>query len=165
MPRPIYDKLAKMSRAKLDKLEYDHGVHYERFTSAKDAKSSDIQSMDKKYQKLLSKARKDMQESVPKALGTAMEMRYLDADILIAKSILNVLRSNQFYHRMMVMLIQDTKAGVEYDPGRISNIIPAEFSDLIEGSILSTNMDGLLKDLKDELDEKVGPNNSGGNPQ
>ena len=41
------------------------------------------------------------------------------------------------------MLIQDVKAGVEYDPSRVDNMASSEFSELVEGSILSTNLDGI----------------------
>ena len=80
--------------------------------------------------------------------------------MLIAQSVLTVLRSNQFYHRLMVMLVQDVKAGVEYDPSRVDNLASSEFSELVEGSILSTNLDGILGDLRSELDEQIGGNES-----
>jgi hypothetical protein len=89
-----------------------------------------------------------------------MEMRHVKADLLIAKSVLAVLRSNQFYHRMMVMLIQDVKAGVEYDPNRIENLVPMEFSELVEGSVLSSNLGDLLGDLSSE----TGTGDGGGPP-
>ena len=79
-------------------------------------------------------------------------MRVVKSDLLIAKSVLTVLRSNRFYHRMMVILIQDVKSGVEYDPRRIDDLIPAEFSELVEGSVLSTKMEGLLGELKSDLE-------------
>ena len=56
----------------------------------------------------------------------------------------------------MVMLIQDTKAGVQYDPEKVKNLIPLEFSELIGESIISTNMDGILSDLKNEIDSNIG---------
>ncbi len=155
MPRPIYDRLAKMSKKKLDKLEYEHNQHFVTFSNAKEGKTNEVQTLDKRLDKLRSKARKENEESVAKALGTAMEMRHVKADLLISKSVLTVLRSNQFHHRMMMMLIQDIKAGVEYDPNRIANLVPTEFSDLVEGSILASNMGGILGDLKSELDEQL----------
>ena len=87
-----------------------------------------------------------------------MEMKQTKAEILIAKSVLTVLRSNQFYNRLMRMLAQDIKSGVKYDQNRVSNLIPSEFSELIEESVLSTNMDGVLRDLKIELDRNIGEN-------
>ena len=87
-----------------------------------------------------------------------MEMKQTKAEILIAKSVLTVLRSNQFYNRLMMMLAQDIKSGVKYDQNRVSNLIPSEFSELIEESVLSTNMDGVLRDLKIELDRNIGEN-------
>ena len=158
MARPIYDRLAKMNKRKLDGLEYDHQQHLTRFSNAKEGKVSDVQSLDKKLGKLRSKATKELESSVPRALGTAMEMRHVKADLLIAKSVLSVMRSNQFYHRLMVMLVQDVKAGVEYDPSRGDNLASSEFSELVEGSILSTNLDGKLGDLRSELDERIGGN-------
>ena len=155
MPRPIYDRLAKMSKKKLDNLEYTHNQHFARFTGAKNSKSDQIQALDKRLEKLRSKAKKEMEDSVPKALGTAMEMRYVKADLLISKSVLTVLRSNQFYHRLMMMLIQDTKSGVEYNPDRIAKIVPDEFSDLVGKSIISSNMEGVLGGLRAELDHQV----------
>jgi len=154
--RPIYDRLAKMNKRKLDGLEYDHQQHLSRFSNAKDGKIDEVQSLDKRLRKLKDKASKEMESSIPKALGTAMEMRHVKADLLIAKSVMTVMRSNQFYHRLMVMLIQDVKAGVEYDPSRVDRLASSEFSDLVEGSIISTNMDGILDDLKSELDDHVG---------
>ena len=116
MARPIYDKLAKMRKSKLDSLEYGHQQHLTRFSNAKEGKVSEVQSLEKKLTKLRKKASNELESSVPRALGTAMEMRHVQADLLIAKSVLSVMRSNQFYHRLMMMLIQDVKAGVEYDP-------------------------------------------------
>ena len=152
MPRPIYDRLSKTSKKKLDALEYEHNQHFVTFSNAKDSKVNEIQAIENRLNKLKSKARKELEKSVPNALGTAMEMRYVKADLLIMKSILTVLRSNQFYHRLMMMLIQDTKAGVEYDPNRIADLVPQEFSDLIEQSIISSNMENMLGDLRTELD-------------
>ncbi len=156
MAKPIYDKLAKMSKRKLDGLEYDHQQHLTRFSNSKEGKVNEVQSLDKRLGKLRSKASKELESSVPRALGTAMEMRHVKADLLIAKSVLSVLRSNQFYHRLMVMLIQDVKAGVEYDPSRVDNMASSEFSELVEGSILSTNLDGILGELRSELDGSLG---------
>jgi len=156
MSRPIYDRLAKMPKKKLDKLEYDHQQHLVRFMNAKDGKSDEIQSMEKKYSKLKDKATKEITISIPRVLGTAMEMRQIKAEILISRSVLALLRSNQFYHRFMVMLIQDTKAGVQYNPEKVKNLIPLEFSELIGESIVSTNMDGILSDLKNEIDSNIG---------
>ncbi len=150
MSRPIYERLAKTPKRKLDKLEYGHQQHLTRFSNAKEGKLNEVQEIDRRLEKLRSKASKELKSSVPRSLGTAMEMRHVKADLLIAKSVLAVLRSNQFYHRMMVMLIQDVKAGVEYDPNRIENLVPMEFSELVEGSVLSSNLGDLLGDLSSE---------------
>ncbi len=160
MAKPIYDRIAKLSKRKQDALEYEHQQHLTRFSNSKEGKVSEVQSLDKKLGKLRSKAAKELETSVPRALGTAMEMRHVKADLLIAQSVLTVLRSNQFYHRRMVMLVQDVKAGVEYDPSRVDNLASSEFSELVEGSILSTNLDGILGDLRSELDEHIGGNES-----
>ncbi len=160
MAKPIYDRIAKLSKRKQDALEYEHQQHLTRFSNSKEGKVSEVQSLDKKLGKLRSKAAKELETSVPRALGTAMEMRHVKADLLIAQSVLTVLRSNQFYHRLMVMLVQDVKAGVEYDPSRVDNLASSEFSELVEGSILSTNLDGILGDLRSELDEQIGGNES-----
>ena len=156
MPKPIYDRLSRMSKKKLDKMEYEHNQHFVTFSNAKDSKVQEIQALDSRLEKLRTKARKEIEESVPNALGTAMEMRHVNADLLISKSVLTVLRSNQFYHRLMMMLIQDTKAGVEYDPNRVANLVPTEFSDLVGKSILSSNMDGILGELRSEIDDQLG---------
>ena len=87
--------------------------------------------------------------------GDSTEMRHVQADLLIAKSVLSVMRSNQLYHRLMMMLIQDVKAGW-YDPSRVDNLAASEFSELVEGSIISTNLDGILGDLRSELDGHLG---------
>ena len=150
MSRPIYERLAKTPKRKLDKLEYQHQQHLTRFSNAKEGKLNETQELDRRLDKLRTKATKELESSVPRSLGTAMEMRHVKADLLIAKSVLAVLRSNQFYHRMMVMLIQDVKAGVEYDPDRIENLVPMEFSELVEGSVLSSNLGDLLGDLSSE---------------
>lgn len=84
-------------------------------------------------------------------MGIAMEMRHVRADLMIARSVRTILRANEFYHRMMVVLIQDTKSGVDYNPERIEKLIPAEFSDMIDKSIISTDLSGLLDELKQEI--------------
>ena len=152
MSRTEYQKLAKISKRKLDKLEYEHQQHLTRFSGAMESKMNHINELERSLEKLRKKAERGMQTSVPKSLGTAMEMRVVKSDLLIAKSVLTVLRSNRFYHRMMVILIQDVKSGVEYDPRRIDDLIPAEFSELVEGSVLSTKMEGLLGELKSDLE-------------
>jgi len=154
----IYERLSKMSKSKLDDLEYNHNKYYVSFTNAKDSKVNQIQKLTKEYSNLTQKAKKELESSIPNALGTAMEMKQTKAEILIAKSVLTVLRSNQFYNRLMMMLAQDIKSGVKYDQNRVSNLIPSEFSELIEESVLSTNMDGVLRDLKIELDRNIGEN-------
>ena len=47
MARPIYDKLAKMRKSKLDSLEYGHQQHLTRFSNAKEGKVSEVQSLDR----------------------------------------------------------------------------------------------------------------------
>ncbi len=155
MPRPIYDDLARMSKAKLDSKELEHNLHFEKFSNVKDGKAHEVQSLSKRLDKLRTKARKQMEESVPNALATAMEMRHVNADLLIAKSVMSVIRSNQFYHRLMMMLIQDIKAGVQYDPNRVKELVPAEFSEMVDQSIISTNMEGVLAELRSELDQNL----------
>jgi hypothetical protein len=156
MPKPIYDRLARLSRKKLDKLEMEHNKHFESFSSQRESKVGEIQALEIKLEKLRSRAIEEQSTSVAKAMGTAVEMRRVRADLLIARSVLSVLRSNQFHHRLMMMLCQDIKAGVEYDPSRISGLVPAEFSDLVGKSIESTGMGGVLSELKSELDEELG---------
>ena len=151
--KPIYERLSSMSKAKLDKLEFSHRQHLTRFIEAKNGKSDLIQRCEDKQNRLIERAKKECESSLPLAMGTAMELRKIKADILIAKSVMTLIRSNVFYHRLMVILIQDTKAGVEYDPSRVKDLIPQEFSDMFEQSILSTNLEGLLGDLKKELDQ------------
>ncbi len=152
----IYERLSKMSKAKLDDLEYNHNQYYVSFTNAKDSKVNQIQKLENDYSNLTKKAKKELEFSVPNALGTAMEMRHKKAEILIAKSVLTVLRSNQFYHRLMMMLAQDIKSGVKYDQNRVASLIPSEFSEMIKESVSSTNMDGVLRELKIELDRNIG---------
>ena len=152
----IYERLSKMKKTKLDDIEYNHNQHYVSFTNAKDSKLKQIHKLTKKYSDLTQRAKKELEISVPNALGTAMEMRHTKAEVLIAKSILVVLRSNQFYHRLMMMLAQDIKSGVKYNQNRVANLIPSEFSEMIEESVLSSNMDGVLRDLRIELDRSIG---------
>jgi hypothetical protein len=150
--KPIYERLSKLSTKKLDDLEYQHLQHFARFKEARAAKSDEIQRLEKQYNRLVNKARKEMVESLPLALGTAMLMRQVKADILVSKSIMTLIRSSQFFHRLMVVLTQDTKAQVEYNPERINDLIPAEFEDMVGKSIFATNLEGLLGDLKQELE-------------
>ncbi len=153
---PIYEKLQRMSKRKLNSLEYDHRQHLQRFTQAKDSKGEGILGLDNRYQKLAGRAVKELAKgergAEAMAMAIAMEMRRVRADLLIARSVRALLRSNQLYHKLMVILIQDTKAGVDYNPDRIGDIIPAEFSDMIDHSVLSTNLTGLLGDLRSEVE-------------
>jgi hypothetical protein len=90
---------------------------------------------------------------VPKALGGGMRARLLKADITVAMSSRSVIRMNEFYHRMMIILIEDILLGVNYNPDRVNNLIPQEFSDLISSSISGTNFSQFLTKLKDEIEE------------
>ena len=105
-----------------------------------------------KHDDLKGQAIRDKATSMPLAMSKAMEMRHVKAEELIVRSVISVIRSNQFYHRLMLVLIQDTKAGVDYDPERVKNLIPKEFTDMVSESILSTNLEGLLSDLAKEVD-------------
>ena len=157
--RKTYDKLRGMSKKKLDALEYDHRQHLERFSDAKRDKGEEASGLDKKYKKLAASAFGELSKgdagSQAMAMSIAMEMRHVRADLMIARSVRTLLRANEFYHKLMVILIQDTKSGVEYNPNRIEALIPAEFSDMIDKSIMSTDLTGLLDDLKSEI-ENVG---------
>ena len=150
--KPIFEKLAKLPNKKLDKMEYDHGLFLESFTSAKMGKVEELQSIRKKLSRLKEQALRDKEVSMPLALSKAMEMRHVKADELITRSVLSVIRSNQFYHKLMMVLIQDTKAGVDYDPERIKTLIPEEFTDMVSESIISTNLEGLLSELAKEVE-------------
>lgn len=151
-PKPVFEKLSKLSKKKLDQLEYDHNRHLERFRLAKDGKVQDLQRLKNKHDDLKRQAIRDKATSMPLAMSKAMEMRHVKAEELIVRSVISVIRSNQFYHRLMLVLIQDTKAGVDYDPERVKNLIPKEFTDMVSESILSTNLEGLLSDLAKEVD-------------
>jgi hypothetical protein len=151
-PKPIFERLNKLSKKKLDKLEYDHTQHLERFRIAKQGKVEELQRLKKKHDGLKGQAVRDKATSMPLAMAKAMEMRHVKADELIVRSVISVIKSNQFYHRLMLVLIQDTKAGVDYDPDRVKNLIPQEFTDMVSESILSTNLEGLLSDLAKEVD-------------
>ncbi len=154
--RKTYDKLRRMSKKKLDKLEYDHRQHLERFSNAKSDKGDEAHGLDRRYKKLAQKAFKELSKgdagSQAMAMSIAMEMRHVRADLLTARSVRTLLRANEFFHKLMVILVQDTKSGVEYNPKRIEELIPVEFSDIIDKSIISTDLSGLLGDLKAEIE-------------
>ena len=150
--RPIFEKLGKMSKKKLDNLEYEHNQHLERFRIAKEGKVQELQRLKNRHEDLKIQAMRDKEISMPLAMSKAMEMRQVKAEELIIRSVISVIRSNQFYHRLMLVLIQDTKAGVDYDPDRVKNLIPKEFTDMVSESILSTNLEGLLSDLAKEVE-------------
>ena len=150
--KPIFDTLAKLPMKKLDKMEYDHGLYLERFTAAKASKVKELERIRDRHSQLKKQALRDKESSIPLALAKAMEMRHTKADELITRSVLSVIRSNQFYHKLMMVLIQDTKAGVDYDPERVKSLIPKEFTDMVSESIISTNLEGLLSDLAKEVE-------------
>jgi len=149
---PVWKKMERMNKRQLDRIEAKHRDYFTTFSNHKQSKVNEIQSLEKKYDRLTKIALREAAKSVPTALGTLMEMRRVKADILIHRSILTVLRANQFYHRLMVVLAQDTKAGVAYDPEKVKNLIPGEFSDMVDESILSTNLHGVLADLRRDLE-------------
>ena len=53
MSRPIYDRLAKMPKKKLDKLEYDHQQHLVRFTTSKEGKAEEILLIESEWHRKL----------------------------------------------------------------------------------------------------------------
>ncbi len=158
--RKVYDKIRSLSKRKLDALEYEHRQHLQTFSDSKQSKGEEAQGLEKKYNKLATKAHSELSKgdagSQAYAMGIAMEMRHVRADLMIARSVRTILRANEFYHRMMVVLIQDTKSGVDYNPERIEELIPAEFSDMIDKSIISTDLSGLLDELKQEISSMGG---------
>ena len=130
-----------MSNKKLQKMADVHQQNLLRFIEMRKATTRIIDEKQKKYKKCMLDAVKDMKSNVPKALGGGMRARLLKADITVAMSSRSVIRMNEFYHRMMIILIEDTLLGVNYNPDRVNNLIPQEFSDLI------TNMSKISGDV------------------
>jgi hypothetical protein len=60
-----------------------------------------------------------------------------------------------FFHRMVEVLIKDVKMGVQYDPKKLENLVPLEFSEMVKTSILATNMDDMISELRSELDDQI----------
>ena len=56
---------------------------------------------------------------------------------------------------MMIILIEDILLGVNYNPERVNNLIPQEFSDLISSSITGTNFSEFLSGLKEEIEGEL----------
>ncbi len=151
--KPIYEKLGKMSNKKLQRMADEHQKNLLRFIEMRKGATRLIEQNQKKYKKCMLEAVDDLKSNVPKALGGGMRARLLKADITVAMSSRSVIRMNEFYHRMMVILIEDTLLGVNYNPERVNNLIPQEFSDLISSSISSTNFSDFLSTLKQEIEE------------
>lgn len=151
--KPIYERLGKMSNKKLQKMADVHQQNLLRFVEMRKATTRIIDEKQKKYKKCMLDAVKDMKSNVPKALGGGMRARLLKADITVAMSSRSVIRMNEFYHRMMIILIEDILLGVNYNPDRVNNLIPQEFSDLISSSISGTNFSQFLTKLKEEIEE------------
>ena len=106
-PKPVFEKLSKLSKKKLDQLEYDHNRYLEeRFRLAKDGKVQELQRSKNKHDDLKGQAIRDKATSMPLAMSKAMEMRHVKAEELIVRARISVIRSNQFYHRLMLVLIQ-----------------------------------------------------------
>ena len=156
MSGAVYSKLSSLSTKKLDQLHKTHMVHHQTFSGALERKMDEITLLDGDRRRMLESARREMdEESVLSALATTVDLRFIKADLIVAKSIAVVIRSNMFFHRMMETLIMDVKMGVEYDRGKLEDMIPLEFSDMVSTSILSTNMSKMVTELTRELEEQL----------
>ena len=153
--KPIYERLGKMSNKKLQKMADEHQKNLIRFIEMRNGATRLIEQNQKKYKTCMTDAVKDLKTNVPKALGGGMRARLIKADLNVSMSARSVIRMNEFYHRMMVILIEDLLLGVNYNPERVNNLIPQEFSDLISSSISGTNFSEFLNKLKDEIEEEV----------
>jgi len=153
--KPIYERLGKMSNKKLQKMADQHQKNLLRFIEMRKGVTREIELEKKKYKRCMTEALKELKTNVPKALGGGMRARLLKADITVAMSARSVIRMNEFYHRMMIILIEDLLLGVNYNPERVNNLIPQEFSDLVSSSISSTNFSEFLRQLKEEIEEEV----------
>ena len=157
MSGAVYSKLSSISRKKLDQLHKTHMVHHQTFSGAMERKMDEITLLQDDRKRMLESARREMEEeSVLSALATTVDLRFIKAEIVVAKSIAVVIRSNMFFHRMMETLIMDVKMGVEYDRRKLEDLIPLEFSDMVSTSILSTNMSEMVTELTRELEEQLG---------
>ena len=85
-PKPVFEKLSKLSKKKLDQLEYDHNRHLERFRLAKDGKVQELQRLKNKHDDLKGQAIRDKATSMPLAMSKAMEMRHVKAEELIVRA-------------------------------------------------------------------------------
>ena len=153
--KPIYERLGKLSNKKLQQMADMHQKHLIRFTEMRKVKTRLIEQNQKKYKACMKDAVLDLKTNVPKALGGGMRARLLKSDINVAMSARSVIRMNEFYHRMMIILIEDILLGVNYNPERVNNLIPQEFSDLISSSITGTNFSEFLSKLKEEIEEEL----------
>jgi len=153
--KPIYERLGKMSNKKLQQMADEHQKNLLRFIEMRNGTTRLIEQNQKKYKACMKDAVKELKTIVPKALGGGMRARLLKADLNVSMSARSVIRMNEFYHRMMVILIEDILLGVNYNPERVNNLIPQEFSDLISSSISGTNFSEFLNKLKDEIEEEL----------
>jgi hypothetical protein len=153
--KPIYERLGKMSNKKLQKMAHDHQNNLLRFIDMRQSVTREIDFNKEKYKRCMTDALKELKSNVPKALGGGMRARLLKADITVAMSARSVIRMNEFYHRMMIILIEDILLGVNYNPDRVNNLVPHEFSDLVSSSISSTHFGDFLKQLKEEIEEDL----------
>jgi len=153
--KPIYERLGKMSNKKLQQMADEHQKNLLRFIEMRNGTTRLIEQNQKKYKACMKDAVKELKTNVPKALGGGMRARLLKADLNVSMSARSVIRMNEFYHRMMVILIEDILLGVNYNPERVNNLIPQEFSDLISSSISGTNFSEFLNKLKDEIEEEL----------
>jgi hypothetical protein len=157
--KPVYERLARFSKKKLQKEAAMHQLHLDAFTLHRNSVTTEIDQLKNRYRKLMIEANTSLKTNIPKALANGMRARHVKADLNVALSVRNVVRMNEFYHRMMLILIEDIQLGVNYNPERIKDLIPQEFSDIIKNSITGTQMGEFLHDLRREIEE----NNQEGN--
>jgi hypothetical protein len=140
-----------MKEKKINALELKHSEQLERFNMFIDDMVSDIQNKTKKYEKARRKSKDSIESSLELSLVEALNAKIIRHEILAKRSSLILLRSNAFYHNIMVTMIQDARMGIEYDKDKLESMVPPELTDLLLESIKGMETNNLLDTLVEEI--------------
>ena len=150
----LKDKWDKYKRFSKKKLHFDAAKHLAKHRSLSMRSSEltrNVEVLSRNYRRLMKKAKTEIDNNLPLALSSGIQGRILKADLLVALSVRTVVRMSDFYHRLMIIYIEDILNGVDYNKNQFDTLIKNEYADLVQNSTTATRFEQHLQHLRDEI--------------
>tara|TARA_B100000767_G_scaffold105321_2_gene101080 strand:- start:1641 stop:2078 length:438 start_codon:yes stop_codon:yes gene_type:complete len=140
-----------MSKKRLQKEAVIHLEKHIAFSRTSSELTRKIEGLSGNYQRLMKKAKTEIDLNLPLALSSGLQGRMYKADLLVALSVRAVVRMNDFYHRLMIIYIEDLLNGIDYNNSQFDSLIKDEYADLVQNSTSATQFEQHLQNLRSEI--------------